>query len=200
VEWVTTSTIVRDLADYENAAAWSRFVERFQAPIARFVAGLGVPAGDAEDIAQETLIAFAETLRSGRYQRERGRLRTWLFGIAYKQMLRERERRGRRPHPIGGDRELELALERLPDEQTASASWNHHWEQFVLRRCFEQIGREFRPESVRAFDLVVRDDRSPQDAAAALGVPIKAIYNAKHRILKRLRELRAELEDGDAVP
>ena len=42
--------------------------------------------------------------------------------------------------------------------------------------------------------MVVRDDRSPDEAAAALGLSIKSVYNAKHRILKRIRQLRAEYE------
>jgi RNA polymerase sigma-70 factor (ECF subfamily) len=202
VEWVTTSTILRDLRDYANATAWSSFVGRFRDPIVRFAVGLGVPGAQAQDVAQETLAAFAESMRTGRYERERGRLRSWLFGIAYKHVLKERDRGRRREEPIGGDAEIEAALASTPDEKTAADTWNHHWEQFVLRESLAQVRREFRPESVTAFERVARDDRPPQEVADELGLPVKAVYNAKHRILKRLRELRADFEESlpdDAV-
>jgi DNA-directed RNA polymerase specialized sigma24 family protein len=47
---------------------------------------------------------------------------------------------------------------------------------------------------VRAFELVVRDDRTPRQAAHQTGLTVRAVYNAKHRILKRIRELRTMLE------
>jgi RNA polymerase sigma-70 factor (ECF subfamily) len=203
VEWVTTSTILRDLRDHANASAWTSFVGRFRDPIVRFAIGLGVSDAQAQDVAQETLAAFAESMRSGRYDRERGRLRSWLFGIAHKQVLKERHRGRRREVAIGGDAEIESALADAPDEKTAGDTWNHHWEQFVLREALAQVRREFRPESVRAFERVTRDDGAPQQVAAELGMTVKAVYNAKHRILKRLRELRLDFEENataDAMP
>ena len=49
-------------------------------------------------LAQNALLAFAEDYRAGRYDRSRGRLRSWLFGIVHRQLLnhwRRSERRGR---------------------------------------------------------------------------------------------------------
>lgn len=45
-----------------------------------------------------------------------------------------------------------------------------------------------------AFELSVRGDGKPAAVAEELGVSVKSVYNARHRILKRLRELREELE------
>jgi DNA-directed RNA polymerase specialized sigma24 family protein len=42
--------------------------------------------------------------------------------------------------------------------------------------------------------LTVREDRPATEAAEVLGVPLKTVYNAKHRILKRIRELRDEYD------
>jgi RNA polymerase sigma-70 factor (ECF subfamily) len=194
VDWVTTSTILRDLRDYANVSAWGRLVDRFRDPVVRFARRLGFPDEDAEDIAQETFLAFAEMLRGDRYDRERGRLRSWLFGIASKQALRQRERRARWDRPAAGPR-ADMAILSIPDEKTVVDLWNKEWEQFLVRECFRRVRVEYRPESVRAFDLVVREGWSAQEAAVEIGTDVKAVYNAKHRILKRMRELRAEIED-----
>jgi len=194
LEWVTTSSILQDLRDLANQTAWHGFVERFERPLTNFVSRLGFGSDDARDVVQDSLVAFAESLRDGRYDRERGRLHAWLFGIAYKQALRHRQRAGRRERLID-DGAAAAAIESLPDEKSAGDLWNTVWERFLVQECFRQVRREFQPTSVRAFELVVRDGYDAAEAAAAVGVTTRAVYNAKHRILTRMRELRRQLEE-----
>jgi DNA-directed RNA polymerase specialized sigma24 family protein len=91
----------------------------------------------------------------------------------------------------------EEAILSIPDEKIVVDLWNQEWERFLVRECFRRVRAEYRPESVRAFDLVVREGWSPQEAAVEIGIDVKAVYNAKHRILKRMRDLRTEIEDVD---
>jgi RNA polymerase sigma-70 factor (ECF subfamily) len=65
--------------------------------------------------------------------------------------------------------------------------------QVLYARAVEIVSREF-PEWYRpAFYRVVIGQERPQDVAADLKVRTSAVYNAKARILRRLRE-----EFGDA--
>lgn len=194
VEWVTTSTIIRDLRDLSNQTAWRSFVDRFHGPIVRFVTGLGFSPDDARDIGQETLAAFAEGLRADRYDRDRGGLRAWLFGIAYRQALRFRQSTARRERWIDRGEGAERALDEMPDEKSAVEMWNTLWERFLIEECFRQIRLEFRSENVRAFELIVKEGYDAGEAAEAVGTTTRAVYNAKHRILARMRELRGQLE------
>lgn len=194
MEWVTTSTIVHELRDLSNQTAWRGFVDRFHGPVVRFIAGLGFSPEDAQDIGQESLAAFAEGLRAGRYDRDRGGLRAWLFGIAYKQSLRHRQSARRRRRLIEDGPEAERAVSEMPDEKSAGELWKTLWERFLAEECFRQVRREFKPESVRAFELIVREGYDATEAAEAVGVTTRAVYNAKHRILTRMRELRSQLE------
>jgi DNA-directed RNA polymerase specialized sigma24 family protein len=57
------------------------------------------------------------------------------------------------------------------------------------------VRTEVEPATMRALELVVGGSLSAAEAASRIGVPVKAVYNAKHRVLKRIRELRVELED-----
>lgn len=193
-EWLTTTTILDHLRDYQNQAAWHRFTERFRQPIVSFARGLGLAFTDAEDVAQETLLAFADAHRAGQYDRTKGRLSRWLFGIAYRQALSERRSGGRRaaraPEPLSSG-----LLSRIPDESEASSIWDREWDQAMLERCMSLARNEVEPITYQAFELVVRGARTPAQAASELNVPLKTIYNAKHRVLKRIRELRAALED-----
>lgn len=184
--WQTTATVLERLRDYGNREAWGDFADRFRRPIVSFARGMGLSGADAEDAAQETLLAFAEAYRKGTYDPAKGRLSRFLFGIAYRQALHARRRR---------HAQVESAVwAELPDEQTASGVWDSEWERILLDRCLEQVRSEFEPQTFRAFELTVREDRPPGEAAEVLGVPLKTVYNAKHRILKRIRELRSEYD------
>ena len=186
--WLTTATVLQNLRDFDNREAWSSFADRFRQPVVSFARSMGLNQADAEDAAQETLLAFAEAYRRGQYDPAKGRLSKFLFGIAYRQALRAR-RVGAQVAPVGT-----TVWSQVPDEQDASGIWDTEWERTLLDQCVRQVRAEFEPATFRAFELTVREGRDASEAAAELGVPVKSVYNAKHRILKRIRELRAEHE------
>jgi RNA polymerase sigma factor (sigma-70 family) len=191
--WLTTATVLQKLRDFGNREAWDSFAERFRQPVVSFARGMGLKQADAEDVAQETMLAFAEAYRRGQYDPAKGRLSRFLFGIAYRQSLRAR-RSG-----IGtGVRDVNVGESgfwtEVPDEQAASGIWDTEWEKSVLDGCLKQVRQEFEPQTFRAFEAVVREERSPEEVAQSLGLTLKSVYNAKHRILKRIRELRSEHE------
>jgi RNA polymerase sigma-70 factor (ECF subfamily) len=186
--WLTTATVLQNLRDFDNREAWSSFADRFRQPVVSFARSMGLSQADAEDAAQETLLAFAEAYRRGQYDPAKGRLSKFLFGIAYRQALRAR-RVGAQVAPVGT-----TVWSQVPEEQEASGVWDVEWEQGLLDECLRQVRVEFEPQTFRAFELTVRDGRDASEAAAELGVPVKSVYNAKHRILKRIRELRDQYD------
>jgi RNA polymerase sigma-70 factor, ECF subfamily len=183
--WVTTTTILHDLRDQQNDRVWNRFVRHFRSPIEGFVRRIGVQPGDLEDVTQNTLLAFAEAYRKGKYERGRGRLREWLFGIAYRQALMQRRHNARHE-------EREVMIE---EERAAEEVWEELWDRYLLEKSITQARSEFTGITYQAFHLVVLEDLAPPDAAARLGVPVKQVYNAKHRVLSRVRALLTELEE-----
>ncbi len=193
MEWVTTSTVLANLQDFHNHAAWDHFVSRFRLPVFRFARSIGLGESDAEDVAQETLATFAQSFRTGHYDRSKGRLSQWLFGIAYRKALDERRKGAKRytapSSSIAGN------LDELVVDEAVTASWDQEWEQSLLEQCLDRVRNEVEPISYEAFERVVKQNQDAAQAAQELGVNIKVVYNAKHRILKRIRVLRAELEN-----
>jgi RNA polymerase sigma-70 factor (ECF subfamily) len=157
---------------------------------------MGISAGDAEDVAQETLIAFAKAFREGRYDRDKGRLSSWLFGIAYNHVLRQR-RRGARPEDNPPDPGGPSGFwSRVPDDRVTGL-WTRHWQEFLLTACLRRARAEFSEDTFRLFELTVLRENTAEEASELAGVPIKTVYNAKHRVLKRMRELNAAMEDAE---
>lgn len=195
MDWVTTSAILDRLTDFNDRAMWDRFDARFRRPIVAFGRKLGLSQAAAEDAAQETMLAFARAYREGKYDRTQGKLRSWLFGIAYRQVASARRSRGQARMVQMESNEAGSPWGNVADEHQASAAWEVEWERETLEACTERVQEEVAKKTYRAFEMVVREDRAPADVAEELGMSMDAVYVSKHRVLKRLAELASEYED-----
>ena len=192
MRWVTTTVVLESLRGSDEAA-WGRFVSRFRGPIVRFARDQGLEPDEAEDAAQETLMDFVRAYRQGQYDREKGRLSAWLFGIAHRRVLNAGRKMARRPRPLGAGHQTAF-WESLPDEQAARRSWDQSWQQAVLEQCLDQIRTEMEPKTIRAFEAFAIQRRPAMDVARELGVSRNAVFIAKHRVLKRILELTHQFE------
>ena len=191
---ITSLTLLAGLRDQGNAAAWQRFADRYRPMVVSFAAKLGLSESDAQDAAQETLLAFAEGYRRGAYDRERGRLRSWLFGIAHRKIIDIQRRMGR--EQVLADRSDAtgfLASVQAPDE--AERLWEQQWQQAVLNECLAEVADQVDPTTFEAFRLYALAQWPPQQVARHLGLSRNAVYISKNRVISRMRELRQRMED-----
>lgn len=190
---VTNTQILVGLRDPEDHAIWSEYVNRYRPMIVAYCRRVGLPAADAEDIAQDALMTFAVSFREGKYDRGRGRLRAWLFGIVHNVLQRWFRARGRRAEvqPIAEETD-ELA--RIPDADRLAELWEEEWQQAVVRTCLDAVRAEVGQQTFRAFELFALEGRPAAAVAAELGTTDNAVFLAKHRVLRRMRELRPQLE------
>jgi RNA polymerase sigma-70 factor, ECF subfamily len=190
-DWRTTSRIL-DLMTVGDGEAWQQFVARFREPLRRLASRLGLDHGEAEDATQQVLLLFRDGLAQGRYDRERGRLSSWLFGIAHHEIRRRRQRAQRRDaveNAVG-----EVASEALADPQ-AERDWDRTWREQVLAAAVARVQREVQPATWQAFARVHLGEEDPATVAADLGITRNAVFVAKHRVLARLRALEREFDD-----
>lgn len=192
---ITNTVLLEGLRDAGNRSVWSQFVGRYQPLIVKYARRFGLHDADAEDAAQQALIAFCGAYQEGKYEREKGRLRVWLFGIARNQ-IRNAIKKGRR-------REVQITdnstgtdfFARNLDDDTFERLWEEEWREAVLRQCLQEVAREFDPKTIEAFELFAWKGQTAQAVAERLGVTPNAVFIAKHRIMKRIRELMPKMED-----
>jgi DNA-directed RNA polymerase specialized sigma24 family protein len=152
---VTTTVLLERLSQGDGLSAWTEIDTRYRPVLRGFARALGLAEADAEDAAQWTLAEFARLMRAGEYQRERGRLRSWVMGIARHrvQMLKRSaaRRRGAEAAAGGG------APQDLPDERTLSEVWDRETQRAVFERAWERVRSSGRSSeaSLRVFELVV---------------------------------------------
>lgn len=96
---------VRDPADQ---AAWHEFVEIYRPVIVRLARQKGMQEADADDVAQEILLAIAKAVLEREHDPERARFRTWLNRVAHNGILNALTRG--RPDRGSGDSALLAVL------------------------------------------------------------------------------------------
>ena len=191
---VTTTFLLERLKDPNDQAVWHEFIERYRPMIVRTARRTGLNQEDAQDAAQMALMAFFTAYREGKYDREKGRLRHWLFGIARHWILNTFDKRLKRQVDVSNQADQTDFFARQPADDQLEQVWEQEWREATLRHCLDQVRTEFDPRTYQAFELFAQQGLPAQKVAEQLGVTSNAVFIAKHRILKRIRELLPEME------
>lgn len=193
---MTTSHLLDGLKDPANKVIWQAYVERYRPLVIQYGIRLGLSPTDAEDAAQLSLIEFCTSYQADKYDRTRGRLRDWLFGIARNQVLNYRRRQvARGPILIGDGSSGTDFFNALPDEDNMAKAWDEEWRQAVMRQCLAAVRTEVEARTFEAFELFALQDQPAEKVAAKLGITANAVFGAKRRVLRRIRELLPTLQE-----
>ena len=186
--WITTTQLLDELKTTKDASAWDRFCRHFHPVVVNFAMQLGLSHADAEDAAQETMAAFFKAFERGKYDRQKGRLSSWLFGVAKRVIL---NLRGRRPlERLIADKATGTSFwDLIEDDKSIEQTWENEWRQVVLKSCLEQARRELDSNAVTAFELYGLRGIEVEEVCRQLDMSRNAVYIAKSRVLSRLRKL-----------
>lgn len=191
--WCTNTAILSRLETFSAETAWGSLVEHFERPLTRYAERSGLAPSAVQDVVQETLVAFAQNYRKGSFDRSRGKLSGWLFGIARREVASARRRAA--VNPVGA---LDTAVGRdgPEDDDALERIWEEEWRRAVLERCVERVRGEVEPATWQCFALQAFEGLRAEEVAARLQLPLTVVYNAKHRVSRRLRRLAEEHEDA----
>lgn len=187
----TTTQLLDDLHDQGNRAAWAEFDRRYRPILVAFLRRMGLNENDAGDVAQETLTCFVQDYRLNKYDRQQGRLRSWLIGIA-RCRLADLQRLKRRRREQRG----ESAIEGLPGEVEADSIWDAEEKRFIFEQAVAELRRtaRFNVRTIEAFDRVVLKHEPVETVSSQMDLTPQEIYNAKNRVVERLREIVKQYE------
>lgn len=191
--WITTTQVLDDLRRSDDRGSWEEFCRHFRPVVVRFAAQLGLSSSDAEDAAQETLLTFVKAYREGKYDREKGRLSSWLFGVAKRVIL---NLRGRKPlEQLVADKSTGTSFwDLIQDDHDIWQSWETQWQRMVLKHCLERVRKEFDAKVFDAFERYALAGVPVEQVCQELKMSRNAVYIAKSRVLSRLRELRRDFD------
>ncbi len=175
--------------------AWERFVRLYSPVIYRWCRRSGLTAEDAADVFQEVLSAVMLHLTDFHRDKPKDSFGGWLAAIT-RNKVRDlyRRRQGRAEARGGSTAQRQMAEIPQPAEPSEefirpdaeSAAW-------LSRRALDLIRAEFENRTWDAFWRVTIQGQPSSQVAEDLQMSIPAVYTAKSRVLRRLRQVMSEL-------
>jgi RNA polymerase sigma-70 factor (ECF subfamily) len=193
LETATTTQLLDSLKDESNQEVWAGMDARYRPILEGVARRLGLPPEDAADVAQETLARFVRDFRLGKYERGKGRLRTWIMSIARHRSIDLLRARSRSPVRHG-----EATLRGEPSEEAVQTAWEAEEERAVYQAAHRELCETTKadPTTIRAFELTAVQGLSTEAAAIECGISPEQVRIARHRTTKRLEEIVARMTDA----
>lgn len=187
----THLTFLLRLRDRADKLSWAEFHERYGQLLYRYARARGAKHPDAEDIVQEVEMYLFKALDGFEYDARKGRFRAYLRSAVVHAMGRRADKQSRQPMALDPH-----AFDYLRGEDDANSDekWEREWQLHRLRWAMRSIAHEFSPQTLRAFELHVLAGESVDATAESVGIGKASVYQAKSRVLKRLRERLADLD------
>ena len=188
----THLSFLERLRDRTDTRSWVQFHEYYGELLFSYARRLGASHERAEDVVQEVEMYVFKAIGRFRLHARKGSFRAYLRSAVVHALARK-----------GG---MERNREAVLDPQTLDAlaktdplhdaAWQRDEYLHRIRWAMRYIAKEFEPVTLEAFRLHVLAALPVGRTAEVLGLSKDSVYQAKSRILKRLRE-RVALMDWD---
>jgi RNA polymerase sigma factor (sigma-70 family) len=188
----TSATLLGRLRDRADQTAWVAFVDRYGRMIFSWCRNRGLQVADAEDVTQEVLTVLSDTLRGFVYDPDKGRFRNYLQVVtrrAVGQLVARKERRS----ALGGVNAQEF-LEALEAREDLAKRLQQEFDHELLELAQQRVAQRVDARTLEAFRLTAEMGLTGEDAARQLDMTVAAVYMARSRVQKLLREEVEKLE------
>jgi RNA polymerase sigma-70 factor (ECF subfamily) len=184
----TSISLLERLRQPAAQEAWVRFVDLYTPLLYYWARQLHLQDQDVADLVQEVLILLVRKLPEFTYERHKS-FRGWLRTVILNKW-RSIQRRAALPLEPNGN-----AMEQQTVPDNTEAVWEAEYRDHLVARALHLMQAEFQPTTWKACWEVVVSGRPATEVAAELHMTLGAVYAAKSRVLRRLRQELGELLD-----
>ena len=189
------SSTLLERVQAERPEAWERLVDLYGPAVYRWCRLSGVGTEDAADVVQEVFRAVARSVGSFRRRGPGDSFCAWLGTITRNKIHDHFRRRRGRPEARGGTDAQQQLLEVPNPPEPPSADDQYEADGLLSHRALDLVRAEFENRTWEAFRRTAVDGQSPAHVAEDLGMTVLAVYKAKSRVLRRLRQELGDLLD-----
>jgi RNA polymerase sigma-70 factor (ECF subfamily) len=190
---ITRPSLLLRIRDSADRQAWSEFVDVYAPLVYGFARKHGLQDADAADLTQDVLRSVAGAVGRFDYSAQRGSFRGWLFTVVRNRLRNFLLARRRHGQATGGEAGRQL-LDDVPAREEAD-SWERDYQRRLFDWACEQVRQDCQEKTWQAFWRTAVEGHSGQDVARDLGMSTAAVYLAKRRVLERLKEHMAQMQD-----
>lgn len=184
-----------------DSSSWSRLVTTFGPIVYGWSRTSGIGETDSADLVQEVFLTVARGIGSFERQKETGSFRSWLATITRSRVRDHLRQQARRTaNAVGGtdawqdlQQQADPLLHADGEELGGSSISLDTAERSLSQQVLESVSVEFEAKTWNAFWQTTVEGRSVAEVAADLGMSSASVYQARSRVLRRLRQRLSEL-------
>jgi RNA polymerase sigma-70 factor, ECF subfamily len=175
---------------------WQKLVRLYGPAVADWCRRAGLQEADVSDVSQDVFRSVFRSIERFRRDRPTDTFRGWLWSITHRRIQDHRRRLQDRALAQGGST-ARLRLGELPAEEShlETSVEQQSTQAGIVARSLELVRTDVEAATWEAFWRVTVEQQTASEVAQSLGTTPGAVYVAKSRVLKRLRELLVGLED-----
>lgn len=191
----TRASLLAEVRSPENREGWEDFVITYRPVVYRMARRRGMQDADAQDLVQNVLVRVSAAIP--RYQQQPGtKFRHWLRRVARNAILTALSQ-SREDAGTGGSAAMDVLAEQPEVNPETDRELQSECQREQFLRASAVVRSDVNSETWQAFELTVIQDMSCEDAAEAIGRSVGTVYAARSRIMKRLREQLARMQEAD---
>ena len=179
-----------------NEASWVRFFDLYTPAIRRFVEW-NDHMHDPDDVVQEVYLKLVEIIRTGKYNPDKARFRTFLALLIRRQLI-TLYRQDRARHVADRCSIDDLAEElSVPSDQREKIDldWAKAKHEAAVEHVLTKVAMKAQSRDI--YRAYVIEERSVEDVAAMFGVTPDIIYKVKNRVNKMIEAVEAEYAEEE---
>jgi RNA polymerase sigma-70 factor, ECF subfamily len=187
----TNESLILRVKDPADAAAWSAFLAIYRPVIYRLARSRGLQDADADE---RVFVSIARSVESWAPAVDRPPFRAWLYRIAHNEILKAITRR--KPDAAAGSSSVQEMLHAVPQHDSdASVELMREGRMEAFRWASDAIRHEFTAATWTMFWQSTIEEQTVEDVARTHGRSSGAVYLARYRVMKRLKEKIDEVSD-----
>lgn len=186
------STTLLDQLRKADPAGWERFTSVYGPLVYLWCRQSHLQAADAADVAQDVFVATLAKIAEFRRDRAGDSFRGWLWTITQNKI---RDHFRRRHEQGQGGTDAQQCLAQIPDsaDETIDVTPPSGDEGVLERQVLEAVRAGVEERTWQAFWRVTVDGQTVTDVAQDLGMTAAAVYKAKYRVVRLIRQEMNEL-------
>ncbi|MCB9874572.1 MAG: sigma-70 family RNA polymerase sigma factor [Planctomycetaceae bacterium] len=184
----TPASLIARLRNEHDHDAWNVFVDLYAPMLLRWCRRRGLSDQDAADCIQDILTLLVGRMREFEYDPNRS-FRGWLKTVATNRL---HDFFTRRQRIIDAEA---LASSSLETDNEVDVFDEQEYRDYVIGRALQMIETDFDDKTCDIFRELMLHHQSAEEVAEQFGVSRNAVYLAKSRVLRRLRERLDRLID-----
>ena len=184
----TRSSVIRAVADTENAAAWNRLFDLYAGFVYSIARRKGLNDADADDIVQMVFVDLARNLPSFQYDRSKGKFRSYLAALVNWRVI-DRLKAVRRDADLKAGFMEEVKPIGPGDDEFA----DREWQAVAMDNALRRIKSSVRPEHYAAFVASTVEGRDTETVMKLYNLSRDNLYQIRKRLSERLRKVMSEI-------